>query len=217
VPSARRLLGALAVIALLAGAAACGDDADEGAPPTTATDVTEPGPTVEQVVAAVQAELDAGFAAQPEPPPWVLGAVQVICEDAGPVRAGDVLACRGEPRTDPDFPLDAPGLVLVILDDAGLVAYVAGTDVPGRTTELLEIHDEVPRGLGCDDLLSPEIMAFPFDGVGRAPADAYFWTLAYWYLEGQPEHMDPDGNGIPCEDSHDPAAIARVLAGGPVG
>jgi hypothetical protein len=221
VPTIRTNAGALvAVLALLVGAAACGDDeADDTAATTTVTttDVAEPGPTVEQVVAAVQAELDAGFAAQPEPPPFVLGAVEVICEDEGPVRSGDVLACRGEPRTDPDFPLDAPGLVLVIVDDDGRTAYVAGTDVPGTTTELLEIHGEVPRGLGCDELLSPDVMAFPFDGVGRPPADAYFWTLAYWYLEGRPEHMDPDGNGIPCEDEHDPTVIADVLAGGPVG
>ena len=42
---------------------------------------------------------------------------------------------------------------------------------------------------------------------------AYQWALAYWFLEGEPDRMDIDGNGIPCELLFDTAAIAEVLAG----
>ena len=40
------------------------------------------------------------------------------------------------------------------------------------------------------------------------------WTLADWYLEGEPGRTEVDANGIPCELLFDPAVVAELRAGG---
>jgi hypothetical protein len=64
--------------------------------------------------------------------------------------------------------------------------------------------------------MSPDVEAFPFDGYGRPAESAFFWSLVYWSLEGEPDRMDADRNGIPCETLFDPDVVSDVLAGGPV-
>ena len=39
------------------------------------------------------------------------------------------------------------------------------------------------------------------------------WTLADWFLEDDPDRMDVDGNGVPCELLFDQEVIAEVWAG----
>ena len=53
--------------------------------------------------------------------------------------------------------------------------------------------EQLEVGLFCRDL-HPQ---------GYSYADA----VAYWTREGQPDRMDADGNGIPCETVYEPAAV----------
>ena len=206
---------ALAVTAAALLVACGGDDTLE----STAT--TEPGATastasetltVETVVDAVQAKLDEKFAAS-DPPEGVLGAIELQCLDSGPVAPGDVFACTGVPRTEPSFALDPVGVVFYVVDDRGTTASIDGTDVPDTTAALRTAYDAAPKGLFCRDLLSAESSAHPFTAAGRPPAAGFFWSLVYWSLEGQPERMDADLDGIPCETLHDADVVSAVLAG----
>lgn len=124
--------------------AGCGDDTTTSAPddqttasatttsttegtssstPTSATDEESTSTsadglvTVDSLVTTVQARLDEEFAAAPDPPPEVLGAIELSCDRSGPLRAGDLLACTGTPRTEPGFELDPVGLLFAVLDD----------------------------------------------------------------------------------------------------
>jgi hypothetical protein len=54
-----------------------------------------------------------------------------------------------------------------------------------------------PSGLFCRDLVE----------LGWGYPDA----VAYWLLEGAPDRMDADRNGVPCETTYDPAVVAAFL------
>ena len=62
--------------------------------------------------------------------------------------------------------------------------------------------------------MSPATAALP--APPSTPASGYFWSLVYWSLEGEPDRMDADLNGIPCETLYGPDVAAQVLDGGPV-
>jgi len=78
------------------------------------------------------------------------------------------------------------------------------------------VYHLAPKGLSCADLADPNINAGPFSGSGRPPADAFFYSMVYWSLEGRPDRMDLDHNGIPCEALYDAEEIEAILEGGPV-
>jgi len=161
---------------------------------------TTPAPllTIEDVVAVIQSDLDEEFAAS-DPPEGVLGAYQVQCrESEQPVNAGDVFACAGIPQTEPDFQLDPVGVVIFVIDETPNAAWLAGTDVPDTTDQLLDIYQESPHGLYCRDLLDDDITTW-FSASGTPPG-GYFLSLVYWSLEGHSDRMDADRNGIPCEN-----------------
>jgi hypothetical protein len=105
--------------------------------------------------------------------------------------------------------------MVAVLDDAGTAAWDTGMPLPGSTADLLDEYRATPTGLLCADLLGRA--APPFGGRGAAPEDAYFGSLVYWFLEGQPARMDEDGNGVPCEARYDADVVASVMDGGPVG
>ncbi|MCP4958773.1 MAG: DUF3160 domain-containing protein [Actinomycetia bacterium] len=56
-----------------------------------------------------------------------------------------------------------------------------------------------PTGLRCADLNLPD----DYSGYERA--------VAYWMLEGAPDLMDADGNGIPCETAFSEATVKEYL------
>lgn len=168
--------------------------------------------TIESIIASVQAVLDDKFASS-DPPPGVLGAFELQCVDSGPVARGDVFACAGVPRTEPGFELDPVGVVFYVVDDSRTVAWLDGTDVPDTTSALVAEYESAPKGLFCRDLRSADAGASLFSAVGRRPADGFFWSLVYWSLEGQPDRMDADQNGIPCETLYEPDVVSAVLAG----
>ena len=89
------------------------------------------------------------------------------------------------------------------------------TDIPDSTADLIARFAEVPRGLYCHELLDPEVNAYPFS-QRSTPATNFLWSLVYWSLEGEPNRMDEDQNGIPCETLYDPEVVADVLGGGSI-
>ncbi len=176
-------------------------------PPTDTT-------TVRAVVNWIQAGIDAAFA-QSDPPDSILGPSQLDCADAGSIRVGGVLSCMLWTNHDRDFEFEDAGVTIYVLDTEGRAAWSAGTDGPGSTEELQSAHARVPSGLFCRDLLNPDVSAHPFSAFGRPPTSGFFWSLVYWSLEGEPDRMDADRNGIPCETLYDASDVASVLAGGP--
>ena len=192
------------------------------APTTTeeSTTTSEPPPSapqvdIETVVSWAQTWMDDQFA-RSDPPEGVTGAFELKCRDTGLIAIGGVFACAGVPRTEPDFQLDTTGVVVYVLDEPGTSVWEAGTDIPTTTGQLLEAYDRAPKGLFCRDLRSPQD-GHPFDdGASRPDEAAFFWSLVYWSLEGEPARMDEDGNGIPCETLFDSNILVKVLEGGPV-
>lgn len=181
---------------------------------TTSSDVAR-AVQVTAVVRWIQQWLEDDFA-RSDPPEGVTGAYQLECGDSGLIEVGGVFACDGIPRTEPDFPLDPVGVVIYVLDDSGKAVWTEGTDVPGSTDGLLEAYAQAEKGLFCRDLGSAGGAAGLFSGSGRPPEDAFFWSLVYWSLEGEPDGMDEDGNGVPCETLYDADVVDDVLQGGPV-
>jgi hypothetical protein len=175
--------------------------------------------TVESVVAATQAVFDEEFAAAPDTPPEVLGAIEISCDRTGAVGAGDVLACTGTPRTEPGFDLDPVGILFAILDDTGTAAWATGTDLPGNEAALARLAASATPGLFCRDLVDPDAQAETgfFDATTTNESFGYFLSVVYWFIEGRPDRMDEDGNGIPCETVHDADVVAALWNGGDVG
>lgn len=169
-------------------------------------------PTISEVVEPVQVRYDEAFASIPDPPEGVHGAMRISCEDAyRRVGFGDVFACIGEPRVDPPFALDPVGIVFLVLSDDGAVVTNSGTDAPGTTRRLLELYAQSEKGMSCADLLQSGDY---FSACCSTPEVNYFNTVLYWFLEGVPEGMDPDGNRRPCEDLYPQSAIDWVWSGG---
>jgi hypothetical protein len=187
------------------------DAPQDGAAPPDPDGTPDPGlVTVEAIVAEVQRQLDAGvFLDPPGPPP--AGAPRIVCADSGPVTRGDVFACASEPPTSDQ---EAGAFVFAVLDEEGTVAWDTATDIPDTTAGLLALYEAGPTGLYCRDLLAADA-PYPFGAAGLDPATRYFWSVVYWFLEGQPDHMDSDSDGIPCETLHDADAVASVWSGGP--
>ena len=138
------------------------------------------------------------------------------CGHEGPIEEGSVFACGGDCLTDDSVVECGGGTVFYVIDESGRAAWTSGTDVPGTTDDLIELFREAPKGLFCRDLLSPEVSAFPFDGYGRPPQSAFFWSLVYWSLERKPERIDTDRNGVPCETLFRSDTVKDVVNGGPV-
>lgn len=227
---ARTVVAALASGALGLGLVGCGDDdaatstTEATAETTTTLDVTTSSAattttgattTVEAVLDGIRAELAAAYEAGHDP--GITGPAEPICDDSGPIAVGAVFVCSVQTPTTPSLgPIEHANLVVYVLDATGLAAWNMASDIPGSTDELRRVHDLVP-GLFCRDLLGPEADVHPFSGDGTASATSYFWSLVYWSLEGEPDRMDEDGNGIPCETLYEPEIVAEVLGGGAVG
>ena len=164
--------------------------------PTTTTTVAMT--TVDEAVAYVEAWLADEYASSAKPE-GVLGPSEVVCEVSGPIDVGGVFACSVGP------------------DNAtGRSAWTIGTDVPDSAAGLVDALAFAGSDLMCKDLMDTDIAAHPFSGVGRPADSAYFWSLVYWSLAGQPVRMDADLNGVPCETVHDATIVNQVLEGGPV-
>ncbi len=186
------------------------------APVLTTTTASTALTTVEAAVAHVEAWLADEYQSS-EPPDGVLGPSDVVCAETGPIAVGSVLACSLVPNTAPELQLDEGGVVIYVIDDTGRAAWTSGTDVPDSAAGLADALVRSGTDLFCEDLMDPDVLAHPFSGVGRPADSAYFWSLVYWSLTSQPDRMDADLDGIPCETVHAAVMVSQVLAGGPVG
>lgn len=110
------------------------------------------------------------------------------------VGRGTVLVCGG--RTEPGADVGGPDLI--VLDDQGsTTSWWVGSDGAGHPPA-------TPDGLLCREYMATELFLREMELIGGSPpwnddVLAYQWALAYWFLEGAPDRMDVDGNGIPCE------------------
>ena len=124
------------------------------------------------------------------------------------VSRGVVLSCL--PRTEP--PADRGTMDLIVLDDNGTISWWwVGSDAVSHVPA-------APGGLLCRDYMATENFSDAMEWVGASPpwnddALAYQWALAYWFLDGQPNRMDADRNGVPCELLFDQEVVAEVWAG----
>ncbi len=134
------------------------------------------------------------------------GLSRALCtaDGAGALGAGSVLTCRPEPVPEGDHAI----LTALVLDDDGKVAFAeAGV-------RYVVLDPETMRGQGAG-LLCAEIIekdSFKMDLIH--PEYAYFGALLYWFVEGRPDRMDADGNGIPCETIFPASDVQAVWAGG---
>ena len=185
----------------------------------TATPATDPLPAVplQQIVQPYETwGLEGGFTEyaietcytrpKDEQPPFETPFVSDPVPLDTTVQRGDVFLCTI--RTEP--PADVGHLGLIILDDFGTTAAWGGSDYP-------EMPFLAAPGLLCREFLAdPWLEGWMTDpssvAIGK-PIAAYTLVLAYWFLEGQPDRMDVDGNGIPCELLFDPVLVAQVWAG----
>jgi hypothetical protein len=167
------------------------------------------GVAVETIAARLEQQMDAASRrANPDTEPFVH---HLACMHPDNVTGGDVFVC--EAHSIGPVRLETGRATIAVLDDEGAVAWNCVTDAPSTTQELLERYESVPHGLHCRDLRAGAA-EHPFDLSGSArPETEFFWSLVYWFLEGQPARMDADGNGIPCESLYPAHVVESVLAG----
>jgi hypothetical protein len=165
------------------------------------TDGTAASPlTLQRIGGEITAQLAAPYEPTVE--------VQLRCDRSRPIEAGSVFVCDASSEQLPETDW---GAIVVAVLDADTIAWSPGTDNPGSTQQLLRAYAESPHGLLCRDLLQPGTIGHPFDGSGTVPVTAFFWSVVYWNLEGQPARMDVDGDGIPCETLYSAEVVASVI------
>ena len=186
--------------------------------PTTTAPTTTTAPrttTVAAVAAWIQEQLNDSYA-QSTPSPGVTGPDEIVCADTGPIEVGGGLACELRTPTEPGVSVEnLAGAVIYVLDSSGRAAWTAQTELPHSPEDLMADYWISPKGLFCRDILRGDLRAYPFSAIG-GPTLGYFWSLVYWSLEGEPDRMDVDLDGIPCETLYAPEVVAQVLDGGSV-
>ena len=161
--------------------------------------------TIGDAVAIAQAQLDALWSADPSNQ---VGAIEIRCDDPEiHISAGGVFTCAGIGRITAT--LEVGNLAFLVLDERGATSMLSGSDLP----DLQAAYADTAHGLLCRDLLTDKV-TWPFNAAGTTDNIAAFLATAYWFLEGQPDRMDADRNGIPCETVFPAEAIAWVWDGG---
>ena len=75
--------------------------------------------------------------------------------------------------------------------------------IPCETVfEVYEVSSFFEGGAGPSGLFCRDVAELGWD---------YRDAVAYWLLEGAPDRMDADRNGVPCETTYDPAVVAAFL------
>ena len=188
---------------------------------TTTTTTTVPSTTtsssaattVATVAAWIQDQLDEEYT-QPDPVHGILGPWQIRCSETGEIAVGGVFVCDVVPNERNTVAWESGTAVIYVLDATGRAAWSTASDNPATTAALRSTYDRTPHGLLCRELMTPDVAPHPFDLSTTTPENAYFWALVYWSLEGEPDRMDADGNGVPCETLFEPEVVATVLARG---
>ena len=168
--------------------------------PTTTTAVVPttvgPGGTAVAVVAAsVEKQFQDEWDYYPaEKPSGVVGPVDITCDRQGEVGFGDVLACEATPREYREYYPDPLAILILVTGEDGSAVH-------RRAYGLEAAYQTVGGGLFCRDLIDEESYYF-----------SYFGAVAYWFWEGQPDRMDEDKDGIPCESVYSLPDMASFWA-----
>jgi len=123
--------------------------------------------------------------------------------------AGAVTSCRPTLIGEGEHPV----LTALILDNSGTVAVTeAGLFYLELNSGMLV--EQLGSGKFCRDVLNTET-GLP-DYVAD-PALRYFGSVLYWFMEGRPDRMDADSNGIPCETLVGVDVVSEFWRGGWIG
>lgn len=218
-----------------------GSTTESSAVPTTTTDVSPaptpsasvpvPSPTAQPTapVVATVADLEQHLAGQSHGLLAFLGAPApgagepeglISCQGSGPLQAGDAITCRWEPVLPADVevwgcenpPVDGCGggqwpdphtVLVAVLDDTGRYTFTLLDD---REDALFSAPSDYPEGTtSCATLRSPPA------GRPTRYGLAYPALLHHWMSLGQPDVMDSDGDGRPCEDTFPPEIVTAVV------
>lgn len=147
------------------------------------------------------------------PPSWTWGSGENwMCTSAtiGPVGAGSVATCT--PIRAPDFEDQFPVLTVLVLDDAGAIAFAQAGVL--RPLNVSDAEQQYGAGSTCAELTGPRSFITRYLGD---PETRYFATVLFWFLAGRPAGLDPDGDGRPCDAEFQAASVESVWSGGGVG
>lgn len=126
-------------------------------------------------------------------------------EGVGDLGFGAIVSCVPEPIPEGQFPV----LTGLVLNSQGVVAFAeAGVEYVILNPSVMD--ETMGSGLFCRDLLATS----EFETELGHPHAQYFGALLYWFLEGRPDRMDADLNGIPCETLFPEWAVESVWEGG---
>ncbi len=156
------------------------------APATTTTTMVSTSVAGDIPVAAVVASVEADYQArwdyyQPEKPRGVVGPVAIKCDNSGDVAFGAVLQCEATPQEEREYWPDPFAITVLVTGEDATHWYEVGGS-------LVADYQTIGAGMFCRDLIASEST---FAGYPHA--------VAYWFMEGQPDRMDADRDGIPCE------------------
>lgn len=101
-------------------------------------------------------------------------------------------------------------LTVLVLDDAGTTAVSQAGVIYDVFNADWTVETLGGSGLYCRDILSSDsyLTTLP------EPEMTYFGAVLYWFMEGTPDRMDADLNGIPCETLVSPEIVRALWDGG---
>jgi hypothetical protein len=169
---------------------------------TTSTVVAGDTP-VRDIIDSIEAEYQAVWDYYPDKPRGIVGPVEIDCEHQGDVGFGAVLLCEATPLEDRESDPDPFPITILVTGQDG--SYEYRRDGPYGSQEGLEAaYRTVGEGRFCRDLVASEGYFSSYSGA-----------VTYWFLEGRPDRMDADRDGIPCETVYSLWDIANVWNGTP--
>ena len=119
------------------------------------------------------------------------------------VGRGDVALCAITNVAPPSEPGDI--LVIVVDHSGSTTSFQASSGEYG-------VPFTSEAGLTCEQFFdNPDVAGWESDPNFHYPG--YTLALAYWFVEGEPAHMDTDGNGVPCEQLFPADVVSSVWAG----
>lgn len=178
-------------------------------------------------VAALEADLEPRLREEfgPAELQCSLGPVLAAGTPAGELQAGNGINCAymspSEEFGDEDKAKDwVMVTVVVLVTTPDSYSYTAQSELLKDKKEHANPNPErmYRDGLSCEqltkrlnsDTIRP-IPGYPENRVESEPPLTYLSVVYYWYDSGEPEGMDPDGDGRPCTDHFPEAEVAKVF------
>lgn len=124
---------------------------------------------------------------------------------SGSLGSGSAATCVPAETAEGQFPV----LTVLVLDGSGTTA-VAQAGVVYDVLAADAIVERLGAGGFCRDILAEDsnLTELP------EPDMAYFGSVLYWFMEGMPDRMDADRNGMPCETLVEASVVNSVWDGG---